>query len=48
VQTAYAEAYRALMARGYRVRWTDLRMTLHGFPEAHVGDGEVLFSNWEI
>jgi len=48
VQTAYAEAYRALMARGYRVRWTDLRMTLHGFPEARVGDGEVLFSNWEI
>jgi len=48
VQTAYAEAYRTLLARGYRVRWTDLRMTLHGFPEARVPDSEVLFSNWEI
>lgn len=48
VQTAYADAYRALLARGYRVRWTDLRMTLHDRPEAKVADGEVLFSNWEI
>lgn len=47
-QTAFAGAYRALTARGYRVRWTDLRMTLEGRPEAPVGDGEVLFSNWEI
>jgi hypothetical protein len=37
-----------LIARGYRVRWTDLRMTLEGCPEAAVTDGEVLFSNWEI
>ncbi len=47
-QTAYAGAYRALVARNYRVRWTDLRMTLSGFPEATLSAGEVLFSNWEI
>jgi GNAT superfamily N-acetyltransferase len=47
-QTVYAEAYRQLVERGYRVRWTDLRMTLAGYPERVVPEGEVLFSNWEI
>lgn len=47
-QTAYADAYHLLLKRGYRVRWTDLRMTLDGYPEVRVPKGEVLFSNWEI
>lgn len=47
-QTGQREAYRALLERGYDVRWTDLRMTLNGRPEARVPEGEVLFSNWEI
>jgi GNAT superfamily N-acetyltransferase len=46
-QTRYAEAMRALIARGYQVRWTDLRMTLADYPERHPAAG-VLFSNWEI
>jgi GNAT superfamily N-acetyltransferase len=47
-QTAFAGAYRQLIERDYRVRWTDLRMTLTGCPEASVPAGEVLLSNWEI
>ena len=47
-QTGQREVYRALIDRGYDVRWTDLRMTLNGRPEASVPAGEVLFSNWEI
>jgi hypothetical protein len=47
-QTGYASAYEALLARGYRVRWTDLRMTLGTHPEAATPEGEVLYSNWEI
>ena len=46
-QTKYAEAFRRLIARGYRVRWTDLRMTYENYPERHAAQG-VLFSNWEI
>jgi hypothetical protein len=46
-QSRYAEAFRRLVARGYRVRWTDLRMTYEGYPERHAEHG-VLFSNWEI
>jgi hypothetical protein len=46
-QTRYAEAFRRLIARGYRVRWTDLRMTYEGYLERHAPQG-VLFSNWEI
>ena len=46
-QTRYDDAFRRLIARGYRVRWTDLRMTYEGFPERHAAQG-VLFSNWEI
>ncbi len=47
-QTAYREAYRYLIRRGYRVRWTDLRMCLEGYPEPVLQRGAVLFSNWEI
>src|SRR6266566_3415117 len=46
-QSRYVEAFRRLIARGYRVRWTDLRMTYEGYPERHAAQG-VLFSNWEI
>jgi hypothetical protein len=48
-QTRYGEAFRRLIARGYRVRWTDLRMTFAGYPERHAASPQgVLFSNWEI
>ncbi len=47
-QTAHTAAYQALLARGYRVRWTDLRMTLEGYPEVKLPEGEIVFSNWEI
>jgi GNAT superfamily N-acetyltransferase len=46
-QTRFADAFRRLVARGYRVRWTDLRMSYAGYPERHPASG-VLFSNWEI
>jgi GNAT superfamily N-acetyltransferase len=46
-QSRYDDAFRRLIARGYRVRWTDLRMTLDGYPEQHAPQG-VVFSNWEI
>jgi GNAT superfamily N-acetyltransferase len=47
-QTRLAQAYAGLIRRGYQTRWTDLRMTLAGFPEAVVPEGEILFSNWEV
>jgi GNAT superfamily N-acetyltransferase len=48
VQGQYGEVYRRLMARGARVRWTDLRMAVHEYAEPRPpGDGVVL-SNWEI
>jgi GNAT superfamily N-acetyltransferase len=46
-QTAYDWTFRRLVARGYRVRWTDLRMTCLGYPERAAATG-VVFSNWEI
>ena len=47
-QTAYPKAFGALVDAGYRVHWTDLRMTLEGKAERHaLGEG-VVFSNWEI
>ena len=46
-QSRYDDAFHRLIARGYRVRWTDLRMTYEGYPEQHVERG-VVFSNWEI
>jgi hypothetical protein len=47
-QTAFSGAFRKLVDLGYAVRWTDLRMTLRGFPETQVPSGELVFSNWEI
>lgn len=47
VQGQYSGAYRRLMRRGARVRWSDLRMTLDGYPEVVPATGIVL-SNWEI
>ncbi len=46
-QTAYGWAFRRLVDIGYRVRWTDLRMTYEGYPERLPETG-VVFSNWEI
>lgn len=47
-QTAYRQAWRVLVERGYQVRWTDLRMTLSGHDEARLPEPHVMFSNWEI
>ena len=44
-QSDYGAAYAALVDAGYRVHWTDLRMTL-GETEP-LGEG-IVFSNWEI
>lgn len=46
-QTGYTAAYRRLVTQGWTVHWTDLRMTLSGFPEPVVPVG-VVWSNWEI
>ena len=46
-QTEFASAYLRLVARGYRVHWTDLRMTLEGF-EQRAPEGGIVMSNWEI
>ncbi len=46
-QTRSSAAFRSLIERGNRVRWTDLRMTLDGYPEPEPRGGVVL-SNWEI
>ncbi len=47
LQGDYPDAYRTLIALGARVRWTDLRMSVHGWNEIPPVDGMVL-SNWEI
>jgi predicted N-acetyltransferase YhbS len=47
-QTAHRGAYSALLEAGYRVHWTDLRMTLDGHDEIAAADGGIVFSNWEI
>jgi len=47
VQGEYGDLYRRLVAMGARVRWTDLRMALTGYPEARPARG-VVWSNWEI
>ena len=47
VQGEYVDAYARLVAMGARVRWTDLRMTMAGYPEPKAERGIVL-SNWEI
>jgi crotonobetainyl-CoA:carnitine CoA-transferase CaiB-like acyl-CoA transferase len=41
------DGYAMLIAMGARVRWTDLRMTLTGYPEPEPTSGFAL-SNWEI
>jgi GNAT superfamily N-acetyltransferase len=46
-QTVFTDAYRLLIEQGFRVHWTDLRMTLLGYEEQAAGTG-VVFSNWEI
>jgi GNAT superfamily N-acetyltransferase len=46
-ETARGEAFRALVQDGFEVLWTDLRMTLSGYPEPSPAGG-VVFSNWEI
>ena len=46
-QTGYTEAYTHLTVNGFRVHWTDLRMTLRGHPEVMPARG-VVWSNWEI
>lgn len=47
LQGEYLTAFRTMIARGARVRWSDLRMTLSGFEEKAPVRGCVL-SNWEI
>jgi GNAT superfamily N-acetyltransferase len=47
-QTKFSEAYLRLLALGFRVHWTDLRMTLPDHREGKVEGGGVVMSNWEI
>lgn len=46
-QSGFQTAYSALIEAGYRVHWTDLRMTLQGKQGAPAGES-IVFSNWEI
>ena len=48
VQGQYSDVYRRLVARGARVRWTDLRMSVHGYAESAPSGGGIVLSNWEI
>jgi GNAT superfamily N-acetyltransferase len=48
VQGQYSDVYRRLVTRGARVRWTDLRMSVHGFSEGKLVAGGIVLSNWEI
>ncbi|HEY5022858.1 MAG TPA: GNAT family N-acetyltransferase [Gemmatimonadaceae bacterium] len=48
VQGQYSDVYRRLVARGARVRWTDLRMSVHGYAESAPAGGGIVLSNWEI
>jgi GNAT superfamily N-acetyltransferase len=48
VQGDASRFYAALVARGARVRWTDLRMTLHAHAEPSQPADGVMLSNWEI
>lgn len=45
-QGAANGAYRQLVSLGFRVHWTDLRMTLHDAPEPETRG--IVMSNWEI
>ncbi len=48
VQGDATRLYAALMARGGRVRWTDLRMTMASYGEPPQPADGVMLSNWEI
>ena len=48
VQGQYSDVYRRLMSRGARVRWTDLRMSVHEYAESRPENGGIVLSNWEI
>ncbi len=48
VQGDASRLYAALIARGGRVRWTDLRMTMAGYAEPVQPADGVMLSNWEI
>lgn len=45
-QTRHLDLYGQLVTEGWRVQWTDLRLTLEGFAE--VPPAGILLSNWEI
>jgi hypothetical protein len=45
-QAEHTGLYATLIRDGWRVQWTDLRMTLEGFPESATNG--VVMSNWEI
>jgi hypothetical protein len=47
MQSEFRAAYAAVIRAGGRVRWTDLRMTLEGFPQAATVGG-IALTNWEI
>jgi GNAT superfamily N-acetyltransferase len=47
LQGEYARIFQQTVTLGGRIRWTDLRMVLDGYPEARPEHGVVL-SNWEI
>lgn len=47
-QTRHAALYSTLIADGFRVQWTDLRMTLADHAERERHGDAVLLSNWEI
>ena len=45
-QTTFEEGYGRLVDAGWQAHWTDLRMTLAGFPEPPTTG--IVLSNWEI
>lgn len=47
MQGEHRSAYAAVVRQGGRVRWTDLRMTLDGYPQVIATQG-VALTNWEI
>jgi GNAT superfamily N-acetyltransferase len=47
MQGEYSDAYRQAIALGMHVRWTDLRMSLDGYPARPLDAGMAL-TNWEI
>ena len=46
-QGEYADVYQKLVAMGARLRWTDLRMKLDGYPEPIPAEG-LAWSNWAL